>query len=869
MSLPRKVRNYVEVKNSLEARYESLISNAVQWSSDLVNVPVALSLLREMDMIAYQFAAIRAYLEVSKARLLVYDSQFIDEIELYRTTLEKDIPVGELIAAVPALAVIRREYRENAREGGKMAHQVAVFPMGAFSSIISDALSALVPGTSQSVGPAQHKKRPLERGPEVAPNPPISAPSPPTSTAASQSSLGHPLAPTPQRFILSPQFPDGVLDFLEPLRKKIRLKPLGFSQWTWDNVRFLHHNWSRGYAYVADKVQDMYGVKLSKNALVYLGAHYGFDKHRIPAETFRKLVAREAVDLVDFKQLVDNLRRRIGGSGPLMNSPVLGFGIRFHSMLIGFYGTSEELQSHFSFPPIDPTVPPEESARTPPPVAIGTTDLPLSSQHHLQRDPESVPAGTRLPSLSSKTRVADLTTFEPVFGGPRASLMSHNSGPSAIIGRPSHMNRDGHMNLVPSGGALIQNRVQNIEIPNSSQRAPTTQRAQTTAEHNVSQPSATPKTPVTGAFLTSSSTQMPPIRTSPPRHPTSGYTSLNKPRPGVKPKVPSLEFLDTSDESTSNGSTPPPEVWSQELLQHLRDAAEKVHADDPQRVRSIQILINQATGLKFTYEQLQTKLREERLFSGAINPSQGANRPIPQAQNLDPARTPQSGTSNVSRVPRHQHLNTTMPMGSSSLREDAGQANAHFAMAYSRQNSGQPTTAQTPVVGSAIGHKTAPSATEGLNAVKPSNTDSNGSLAKQSPGKPLKSSPGTAPLARTPARPQTSELQFEATPTYSSTDILFASDAFYKQKFAVLDNRKWSLNMNRLVYISMEYLANPNPLMNYSTVKRTALGVIQVRLEKELRVNVSIPDIKKRCVEMLNMGMFGLGASRLVRDCCG
>lgn len=879
MSLPRKVRNYVEVKHSLEARYDSLISNAVHWSSDLINVAAALRLLREMDMIAYQFAAIRAYLDHSKARLLVYDSQFIDEIELYRSTLEKDLPIGELIAAVPALAIIRREYRENAREGGKMAHQVAVFPGGALSSVIADSLTALLPQSSPLMAPGPHGRGPIELPLQGPSNPLLSAQSAPASRDLPPSS-GYPrLAFTQPLGVLSvaPEFPEGVLDFLEPQRKKIRLTPVGFLNWTLDNVKFLHSHWAHGYAYVTDKVLDMYGVKLSKNALVYLGAHYGFDKHRIPAATFRALFAREIVDLVDVKQLVGNLRRRIGGDGFFFNSPVLGFGLRFHSMLINLNGTSDEPQSHFSLPPIDPTVPPEESARTPPPdgpvfgpikTVGGLVPTQSLSSQTLSNYLSSI---NRLPSLANKSMLANLTTFEPVFGGPRASLISHiqDGGHGGNVGHQSRVNLEGYSDPAPRGAGIFQNRVPNLESPSHSQRAPTAGVAKPTTESNVSQPNNAPKTPLVSTSSLSPSTNMPPIRTSPPRNPVSGYRSLNKPRPNAKPQVPSLDVLGNSDESTSNGSTPPPEEWSRELLQHFREATAKVREDDPYRVKSIQVLLRQATGLTLPYEHLLAKLKEERLGTG-VGASIGPNL----SKSSHTQEGPRAGaTSSSPTTHQNQHLSSKTPVNLSAHMADVGDGNTHFAMAYGRQHSRPSPSAHPQYLGSAIGAKTATSSAVGGSSFV---SQASASVTRTAlPNTP----PVKAPVRKTSSddahlteassgNKSNSNETFNATPAYNSTSILFGSEKFYQEKFSTLDNSAWTLDMNRILFVSMEYLANPNPVMTYSTVKRTALGVIQIRLEKEARVRLDLSVIKRRSIAMLRAGIFGQGAAQLVRDCC-
>lgn len=123
----RKVRNYREAKTKLEGQYQalklSLFSEGVDEQED-VDVAKAFELLVEMDHLFYNFNALKSYFEVSKLPLKFDEEQLIYDMTKFQDKIEKKIPIAELVSVIPNLAILRREFRENAKEGGKIAHQL-------------------------------------------------------------------------------------------------------------------------------------------------------------------------------------------------------------------------------------------------------------------------------------------------------------------------------------------------------------------------------------------------------------------------------------------------------------------------------------------------------------------------------------------------------------------------------------------------------------------------------------------------------------------------------------------------------------------------------------------------------------------------
>lgn len=126
MSSVRKTHHFTETRAALEAQYSELAQQVREgeYVDDSIDLVQALEMVVEMDHLVYQYHALRSYLDQLKTTLNPNEASLLWDMEKLVQKLEHQMPMGEIIAAVPPLQVLRREYRENAREGGKIAHRV-------------------------------------------------------------------------------------------------------------------------------------------------------------------------------------------------------------------------------------------------------------------------------------------------------------------------------------------------------------------------------------------------------------------------------------------------------------------------------------------------------------------------------------------------------------------------------------------------------------------------------------------------------------------------------------------------------------------------------------------------------------------------
>ncbi|ODV67649.1 hypothetical protein HYPBUDRAFT_107242, partial [Hyphopichia burtonii NRRL Y-1933] len=130
MSLTRKVRNYKEAKESLDAKYLSLLDeNNKEYTTEdeesfNLDITKAVGLLVEMDKIFYHFNALKSYLDISKTHLTEEEKNLVYDMSKFQERLEKKMPIPEIFTCVPDMAILRRESRESAKEAGKVAFQI-------------------------------------------------------------------------------------------------------------------------------------------------------------------------------------------------------------------------------------------------------------------------------------------------------------------------------------------------------------------------------------------------------------------------------------------------------------------------------------------------------------------------------------------------------------------------------------------------------------------------------------------------------------------------------------------------------------------------------------------------------------------------
>lgn len=115
--LQKKVRSFLAAQYELQAKYRSILD--VPKNTQLA---AELTLIHEYDQLVYSFTAIKTYYDLSKSRWESDHRNQMDEFETLNSRITDKLPIADLYEECPELAVIRREYKELAREGGKLAH---------------------------------------------------------------------------------------------------------------------------------------------------------------------------------------------------------------------------------------------------------------------------------------------------------------------------------------------------------------------------------------------------------------------------------------------------------------------------------------------------------------------------------------------------------------------------------------------------------------------------------------------------------------------------------------------------------------------------------------------------------------------------
>ncbi|KAG7662516.1 uncharacterized protein J8A68_003959 [[Candida] subhashii] len=121
----KKISNYIDSKQEISEGYLALrqqleLEEEEEDRESLIN---AFDILLRVDELLYDYHVKKSYLELSKLEYFIQDETFLKELENISKSLERMIPLPELIGAVPKLAVFRRELFENAREAAKIIHQ--------------------------------------------------------------------------------------------------------------------------------------------------------------------------------------------------------------------------------------------------------------------------------------------------------------------------------------------------------------------------------------------------------------------------------------------------------------------------------------------------------------------------------------------------------------------------------------------------------------------------------------------------------------------------------------------------------------------------------------------------------------------------
>lgn len=183
--LQRKIRNFLDTRHDLEAHYKLLIDSTGDPSSGLQD-------LFEFDQLCYLYHALKSYYDVSRSNWDLDYRNLLDDLASIVLRMEEKIPVAEILALVPQLKVVRRQLRENAREGGKVAFSMVLLnaDMDSFQRIVmtldlddaqvkSTPLRQLPHGDATQETQKQRRTSPQEKPKPSAPQlPPKTAPVP-------------------------------------------------------------------------------------------------------------------------------------------------------------------------------------------------------------------------------------------------------------------------------------------------------------------------------------------------------------------------------------------------------------------------------------------------------------------------------------------------------------------------------------------------------------------------------------------------------------------------------------------------------------------------------------------------------------------
>lgn len=98
----------------------------------------SLTNLYEFDRLCYSYHALKSYYDLSKSRLDLDYRNLLDDLASLNARIEDKIPVAELYSVFPQLQVLRRQLKENAKEGGKVAFLIVSLSadMGVFQTLL-------------------------------------------------------------------------------------------------------------------------------------------------------------------------------------------------------------------------------------------------------------------------------------------------------------------------------------------------------------------------------------------------------------------------------------------------------------------------------------------------------------------------------------------------------------------------------------------------------------------------------------------------------------------------------------------------------------------------------------------------------------
>lgn len=114
--LKKKIEMYLAAREVLQTRYQSLIDLADP------SLKASIGSVYEFDLLNYSYIALKTYYETSKSK---WDSDYrnlLDELASVNARIELKLPIYDLYEKVYDLFALRREFKQNAQEAGKVSH---------------------------------------------------------------------------------------------------------------------------------------------------------------------------------------------------------------------------------------------------------------------------------------------------------------------------------------------------------------------------------------------------------------------------------------------------------------------------------------------------------------------------------------------------------------------------------------------------------------------------------------------------------------------------------------------------------------------------------------------------------------------------
>ncbi|KAF8001741.1 hypothetical protein HF325_004242 [Metschnikowia pulcherrima] len=119
LALEKKLRSFLNDRRDLQVQYTKLKESAEDLDLESRE---DLQALYDYDQLYYSHNAIKSYFEVSKSEWDLNDRQPFDSFADLMPKVEAKLHIDDLCFQHHGLQVLRRQLKENAQEGGKIAH---------------------------------------------------------------------------------------------------------------------------------------------------------------------------------------------------------------------------------------------------------------------------------------------------------------------------------------------------------------------------------------------------------------------------------------------------------------------------------------------------------------------------------------------------------------------------------------------------------------------------------------------------------------------------------------------------------------------------------------------------------------------------